>query len=113
MDESNPPTTITVRLRLKQFEIPPITDALVLGRKAPIGSEAMRRALVLLHVHQFEHIDVEDDVIDNVIVRENVLNKIPKEKLIPLLLRRVKPIMTPEEVIHVDLDTEIFIEEQL
>jgi hypothetical protein len=74
----------------------------------------MRRALTLLHVAPFERIHLDsDDVVEDVLVRNSVLNKIPKEKLISLVLGRVKPFMTSEEVIHLDLSPELTIEEQL
>ena len=106
-------TTINVRLRIREFSIPPITDALVLGKRAPIGSEAIRRALNLLHVAPFEHISVDDDIIEDIIVRKGVLNKIPSQKLVALVLKRVKPFMTIEEVTHLDMEPELFLEDQL
>lgn len=106
--------SLSVRVRIREFNIPPVTDALVLGKKAPIGSEGMRRALSLLHVSPFEHIQVEDDeVIEDILVRTSVLNKVPRHKLEKLILQRVKPFMTAEEVINLDVRPELLLEEQL
>jgi hypothetical protein len=104
---------INVRLHIREFIIPPITDALVLGKKAPIGSEAIRRALTLLHVAPFAHVAIEDDIVEDIIVRKSVLNKIPEKKLVPLVLKRIKPFMTIDEVIHVDLKPELILDEQI
>lgn len=113
-DSSHEQATLSVRVRIREFNIPPITDALVLGKKAPIGSEAMIRALSLLHVAPFERIRVdEDEIIEDILVRRGVLNKIPHEKLQKLICTRVKPFMTPEEVINLDVVPELIIEEQL
>jgi len=111
--QSTENATINVRLRIKEFVIPPINDALVLGKRAPIGSEAMRRALGLLHVAPFEHIALDDEVIEDIVVRSSVLNKIPSDKLVALVLKRVKPFMTAEEVTHVDLQPELTLDEQI
>lgn len=105
--------TINVRIHIREFSIPPINDLLILGKHAPIGSEAIRRALSLLHVAPFEHIPVEDDVVEDIVVRKGVLNKIPREKLVSLVLNRVKPYMTADEVTHVELKPELILDEQL
>jgi hypothetical protein len=105
--------SLTVRLRLRGFSIPPIQDALVLGKEAPIGAEAMCRALKLLHVLRFERLEVNDSTVEAILVRETLLYKIPKEKFVALVLRRVKPFMSKDEVIHLDVEPELFIEEQV
>ena len=113
-DSSHEQATLSVRVRIREFNIPPITDALVLGKKAPIGSEAMGRALSLLHVAPFEHIRVEDDeIVEDILVRRGLLNKVPRDKLEKLICSRVKPFMTPDEVINLDVVHELIIEEQL
>jgi hypothetical protein len=112
-EEKSKNVTLTMRIRLREFSIPPITDALVLGRKAPIGAEAMSRALGLLNVSAFEQIGMDDDVVENILVRRSMLNKISPDKLVELVLRRVKPFMSVEEVTHLDLLPELTIEEQV
>ena len=113
MSKSTNIGTLNVRLRLREFVIPPITDALVLGKDAPIGTEAIRRALSLLQVAPFEHIPVNDDVIQDILVRKNVLRKISMERLIELVLTKVKPYMGTDEVTHLDLYPELTLEDQL
>lgn len=107
-------STLAVRVRIREFSIPPVTDALVIGKKAPIGSQAMSRALSLLHVAPFEHVPLEDDdVIEDVLVRASVLNKIPRAKLLELVRKRIKPFMSTDEVINLDVRPELIIEERL
>ena len=105
--------SITVRMHVREFTMPPIQDALVLGKKTPIGCEAMRKALALLHVSPFEHIEINDDVVGNILVRSSVLKKIPRDKLVRLLLHHVKPLMTDQECIHLELQPELILEEQV
>ena len=106
--------TLTVRIQLNEFVIPPVTDALVIGRKAPIGSEALQKALCLLHVSPFEQIDFpDDDTVEVLLVRRSVLRKLPHDRLIALVLRRVKPYMTNDEVVHLKISVEVNLEEQL
>ena len=106
--------TLTVRIQLNEFVIPPVTDALVIGRKAPIGSEALQKALSLLHVSPFEQIDFpDDDTVEVLLVRRSVLRKVPHDRLVALVLRRVKPYMTNDEVVHLKISVEVDLEEQL
>lgn len=106
-------SSLIVRMRLREFTIPPIRDALVIGTNAPIGGEAMRRALKLLHVAPFNSIKVNDDVIDEILVRDGLLRKINIDALKTLVMSRVRPFMSNEEVIHIDLDVELVIEEKI
>lgn len=109
--------SVNVRLQFQEFKIPPVHDALVLGKKSPIGSDAVRRSLTLLHVAPFEHIklsgDEEDDVVGDILVRTSLLNKIPRAKLIRLVVDRLKPFMGAEEILHLQLDAEVSLEHQI
>ncbi|MBE0436433.1 MAG: hypothetical protein IBX56_11590 [Methylomicrobium sp.] len=101
---------IHISARIKEYAVPPIKDMLVLGKEAPIGCIAMRRALELLVKTPFEHIEIEDDdVISDILVRKPVLKRIAKEELIAFVLDQVKPLLGPEEVLHVEIDVNIFL----
>ncbi len=113
MTEQLPETaSINVRLRVQEFAIPPIHDGLVIGKKAPIGYRALQKALPLLHAAPFEHFELEDDVVASILIRSHILRRIPRERLIALILRRVKPLMSEDEVIHLDIEAEVFVEDQ-
>ena len=109
--------SVNVRLQFQEFKIPPVHDALVLGKKSPIGSEAVRRSLTLLHVAPFEHIELKgenaDAIVGDILVRNSVLNKIPREKLIRVVIDRVKPFMTAEEILHLHIEAEVSLEHQV
>jgi len=100
-------TKARVRARVSEFGYPPIHDALVLGVKAPLGAEAFRKAVDLLVATPFEDIHVKDDVIGSVLVRASVLHRITSEKFVDFILRRIKPLMSPEEILHLDLQVEV------
>jgi hypothetical protein len=101
-----------LRVRVKEFNIPPISDGVVLGREAPIGCAAFRKALELLVVSPFEHIKLDDDVIGDILVRRAFLRRIPQDYLIQFVLQRIKPLMGSEEIMHLDLNAEILIEDE-
>jgi len=113
MTEQLPETaSINVRLRVQEFGIPPIHDGLVFGKKAPIGCAAFQKALALLQVTPFEHFALEDDVVSDILIRSHILRRVPPERLKALVVRRVKPLMSEDEVIHLDIEAEVFLEDQ-
>ena len=101
-----------LQVRVKEFKIPPISDGVVLGREAPIGCAAFRKALELLVVSPFEHIKLDDDVIGDILVRRAFLRRVPQDYLIQFVLQRIKPLMGSEEIMHLDLNAEILIEDE-
>src|SRR4051794_812322 len=96
-----------IRAHLTEFTLPPITDGLVLGRSSPIGHVAVGKALSLLTTVKFEHLYIEDEVISDVLVRSAILRKSSREQLVDFILQEVKPVMGPEEIIHLDLQVEV------
>ncbi len=106
-------TTRQVYVKVREFKIPPVRDGLVLGRKAQIGCYAIRRALHLLVAASFVHLELEDEVISDLIVRESVLRRFPKEQLIAFVLAKVKPLMGEEEILELEIDTEVLLDARL
>ncbi|RTL47394.1 MAG: hypothetical protein EKK46_17740 [Rhodocyclaceae bacterium] len=102
----------TLRASLSEFILPPIDDGLVLGRLSPIGHVAIGKALSLLTTTAFEHVLVEDEIIGDILVRSAIMRKISPEQLVQFVLTHVKPIMGPEEIIHLDLVVEVSVEER-
>ncbi len=103
----------TIRARVTEFLLPPIEDGLVLGRHSPIGHVAVSRALGLLSVTPFEHVQVDDDVIGDVLVRSAILRKITPSQLRDFVLTSIKPFMGSEEIIQLNIDVEINLEKEV
>ncbi|MEO1751970.1 hypothetical protein [Thiofaba sp. EF100] len=100
-----------LRVRLGEFILPPIEDGLVLGRESPIGPVAVGKALSLLSSTPFEHVPVEDDeIIGDLLIRTAILRKIQPRDLVAFVLREIRPLMGPEEILHLQLDLEVQIE---
>jgi hypothetical protein len=102
-----------IQTRIKEFILPPFRDGLILGKNAPIGCKAMRQALELLVATPFEHIEVEDDIIQDIIVRRNLLKRISEDKLLAFVLKNIKPLMSEEEILYLELDIEVNFESEL
>lgn len=104
-----PPYKRHINAEVSEYIIPPIKDMLVLGKTAPIGCIAMRRSLELLVKTPYAHIEIEDDVIADILVREPLLRRIPRETLIDFVMHDIKPLLGPEEVLHVAVDAKVLI----
>ncbi|GAB0118594.1 hypothetical protein [Acidisoma sp. 7E03] len=99
-----------IRARIKEFLLPPIEDGLVLGSRSPIGHIAVSRALTLLSSTPYQHVPIEDDVISDVLIRSAILRKMSVDSIVGFVLREIKPLMGPEEILHLGLDVELTIE---
>ena len=106
-------TMFNVTLRLKEFAVPPVRDALVLGKKSCIGATAMKKALALLQASSFDHIKVKDDVVGDIFIRSNILKRISRKQVVQLVVRRIKPLMSENEIMHLNIEVELVMEVQL
>ena len=100
----------SLRAQVREFVIPPIRDGLILGRQSAIGHVAIGKALSLLSTTSFERVPVEDDVIGDIIVRSSILRKLEAQRLVNFVLTEIKPLMGPEEILHLGIDLETVIE---
>ncbi len=66
--------------------MPPMQDALIVGKRAPIGPEAARRMVDILSPDQYEIVKVDHPAIEAIVVRKALFNMLPQEKLVGLLL---------------------------
>jgi len=105
---------VQISARVYEYSVPPMKDMLVLGKHSPIGCIAMRRALDLLVKAPFEHIELEnDDIISDILVRQLLLKRISKDELVNFVLAHIKPLLSPEEMLHVELDINVFLSTDL
>ena len=98
-------------LRAHEFILPPVRDALVIGRNSPVGCMAMQRALGLLSTALFESIEIPDHpTISDFNVRKDILRRVSRERLVQFIVQRIAPLMGDTEVLHLDLEIVIEVE---
>ena len=95
--------TAEVNLMLSAFEIPPMRDVLVIGRKAPIGCKAAKCMADAVSPDRFIVIPINDKVIEAILLRKALLQLMPQELLIPIIIEETKTIMHEESVIKINL----------
>jgi len=100
---------VHISARIGEYAIPPLKDMLVMGKQAPIGCIAMRRAIELLIKTPFEHIEIEDDLISDILVRQHLLRRVSRDGLIEFVITHLKPMMGIDEVLHAEIDVNVFL----
>lgn len=75
-----------IDMRFSEFEMPPMQDVLLVGKKAPIGPEAARRMVDILSPEQYQIIRIEHECIEAVVVKKSLLNMLSKDKLVPIIM---------------------------
>lgn len=93
-----------INIRLSEFEMPPMQDVLIVGKYAPIGPEAARRMVDVLSPDQYEIIKLEHDFIEAVVIRKTLLNLLPKDKLIAIILEEGGKIANEKMIIKAQLN---------
>ncbi|MFZ5646562.1 MAG: hypothetical protein ACOY30_02970 [Bacillota bacterium] len=105
--------TAEVSIRLSEFEIPPMQDVLLVGKRSPIGPEAAKRMVDALSPEQYEVIPVEEGPLEAMVVRKSLLKLIPKEKLFPIILDEGLKIATENMVIKAQIDVVVIIKRSI
>lgn len=100
-----------IKASVREFAIPPIRDAVVIGHSAPIGCGAIKKALELLVTAPFEQISMNDDVIGDILVRKAHLKRIPIDRLKAFILANIKPVMEADEIMQLELSADLLIED--
>ena len=75
-----------INMKFSEFEMPPMQDALIVGKSAPIGPEAARRMVNILSPDQYEIIKIEHKYIEAIVIRKALLNILPQEILVDLIM---------------------------
>ncbi|MGE5583923.1 MAG: hypothetical protein ACM309_00050 [Bacillota bacterium] len=101
---SEPLRKAEMTIRLSEFEIPPMQDALLVGRKAPIGPEAVRRMVDALSPEQYEIIRIEHQVFEAAVLKRSLLKLLPEEKLLPILLEECERVADEQAVVKAQVN---------
>jgi len=104
---TQPSKKAEITARLSEFEIPPMQDILLVGKKAPIGPEAVRHMVDALSPEQYIVIGISHAVIEALVVRKSLLQMIAQEQLVSFLVQEAEKIMSEGTVIKAQLNVTI------
>jgi len=102
-----------IKIKFSKFELPPVQDALLVGREAPIGIEAVRRMLDAVAPEQYEVIRIDNHKVEGIVIKKNLLQFLPKERLVEMLIEEGEKIISPASVIKMQIDIGIVIERNI
>lgn len=100
-------------MRLSEFEMPPMQDVLIVGRKAPIGPEAARRMVDILSPDQYEIVKVEHPKIEAIVIRKSLITMISKEKLVPLILDEGGKVASESTIIRAQISVVLHVSKSI
>lgn len=95
---------LELRISGQLFEIPPLWDALLIGREAPLGPEAARRMVESLAPGQFELLRIAKGPIEALLVRKTLLQALKPEQIAEILAEELRPLLAEDQVVRAHVE---------
>lgn len=96
---------ISVQMEINILKIPPCQDVIVVGKRAPVGKNAVELMLEALAPGIFESIELEHPVIEALVANKGQINLLGKENLLRLIVSEVENLMDATAVLNIELHT--------
>jgi hypothetical protein len=93
-----------ISMRLAEFEMPPMQDVLIVGRKAPIGPDAARRMVDILSPEQYVIEKIDHPFIEALVIRKSLIGMLSKDKLISIILDEGSRIADEKTIIKAQIN---------
>ncbi len=93
-----------INMRFSEFEMPPMQDILLVGKRAPIGPEAARRMVDILSPDQYEIIKIDHENVEAMVVRKSLVNMLPKETLVSIIMEEGGQIANESMIIRAQIN---------
>lgn len=103
----------TISLKISEFEVPPMQDLLIIGRKAPIGPEAVRRMAQALSPEQFALVKMDHPKIEAVLLRNSLLQMIEEKVLMNIILEEAERMISDTMVLRSELKIAISVQREV
>jgi len=100
-------------LKISEFEMPPMQDLLIVGRKAPIGPEAVRRMAEALSPEQFTLIRMNHPKIEAVLVRNSLLDLMDEQHLVRIVMEEAEKLISETTVLRSELRIAISVQREV
>ncbi|ABB15986.1 MULTISPECIES: hypothetical protein [Carboxydothermus] len=109
----NASRTAELNIRLTEFEVPPVQDFLVIGKRAPIGIEAFGKMVEFISPNQYKAIRLNHEKFEGIIIRKNFLNVMEEELLISAILVEVDAISDESSIFKGSLNIMLNIKKEI
>lgn len=103
----------TLSLKISEFEVPPMQDMLIIGKKAPIGPEAVRRMAEALSPEQFTIIRIEHPRVEAVLVRKSILQMLDERLLMSIVMEEAERLILDSMVLRSELKISVTVQREV
>lgn len=103
----------TLSLKISEFEVPPMQDMLIIGRKAPIGPEAVRRMADALSPEQFTLLKMNHPKIEAVLLRNTLLQMIDEKLLMKIIMEEAERMISESMVLRSELKIALSVQREV
>ncbi|WP_079913922.1 hypothetical protein [Paenibacillus sp. 32352] len=90
----------TLSLKISEFEVPPMQDLLIIGKKAPIGPEAVKRMAQALSPEQFTIVKLDHAKIEAVLIRNSILQMLDERLLMQIIMEEADRLISDTMVLR-------------
>ncbi|WP_127486783.1 hypothetical protein [Paenibacillus ehimensis] len=103
----------TLSLKISEFEVPPMQDLLIIGKKAPIGPEAVKRMAQALSPEQFTIVKLDHAKIEAVLIRNSILQMLDERLLMQIILEEADRLISDNMVLRSELKISVSVQREV
>lgn len=103
----------TLALKISEFEVPPMQDLLIVGKRAPIGPEAVKRMADALSPDQFIVIKLDHPTVEAVLLRKSLLQLMDQETILKVILEEAGRILEDTMVLRSELKISLSVQREV
>ncbi|UUZ80747.1 hypothetical protein LJK88_38965 [Paenibacillus sp. P26] len=103
----------TLSLKISEFELPPMQDLLIIGKRAPIGPEAVRRMAEALSPEQFTLVKVDHSRIQAVLIRNSLLQMLDQRILMNIVMEEAERLINDTMVLRSELKVSVSVQREV
>ncbi|CAM3657863.1 hypothetical protein COLU111180_01585 [Cohnella lubricantis] len=103
----------TLSLKISEFEVPPMQDLLIIGKKAPIGPEAVKRMAQALSPEQFTIVKLDHAKIEAVLIRNSILQMLDERLLMQIIMEEADRLISDNMVLRSELKISVSVQREV
>lgn len=97
----------SVNLSFHEIKLPPFEDILVIGKHSPHGKNGIQKSFEFLVPNGFDVVETDHENVESVFINKRILSKMPREKILKILISNVFPYVSEGEIMKVDFKVTI------
>ncbi|WP_259618011.1 hypothetical protein [Paenibacillus doosanensis] len=113
MSQVNYSRRASLSMKMTEFEMPPMQDLLIIGKRAPIGPEAVRRMAEALSPEQFSILKFDHPKVEGVLIRNSLLEMLDKNLLLEIILEEADKLINESMVLRAELKITVSIQREV